>query len=161
MNENEESKRVTRRRFVLIGAAGGVAVLSGLYLATSRGQRKSASTELDEGTVLFRNPAFRLEKNSKDPVLITKTTKGQRIAFRMDQEAKALWDAIPTAAQYHKGKETTLAQLLTLMVNKFRERDASVVRQEACAFLREALSAGVVLRPGAKVFEAFEPKRSA
>ena len=161
MNENEESKRVTRRWFVLIGAASGVAVLSGLYLASSRGQRKSTSTELDEGTVLFRNPAFRSEKNSKDPVLITKTTQGERIAFRMDPEAKALWDAIPTATQFHKGKETTVAQLLTFAVDKYRRRDASVVRQEAYAFLREALSAGVVLRPGAKVFEAFEPKRSA
>ena len=161
MNESIESKGVTRRRFVLVGAAGGAAVLVGLYLNTSRRDRKSTSTELDERTVLFRNPAFRSGKTPADPFVTTTTVKGRPIAFRMDAEAKALWDVIPTAAEFQKGRETTVAQLLTLMVNKYRERDASVVRQEALAFLREALLAGVVLKPGAKVFEAFEPKRSA
>ena len=161
MSETKTTKPLSRRRFVLISAVGGASLLTGLYLAASRRDRTSTSRELDERTVLFRNPAFRSGRTPKDPTVTTITAKGQQIAFRMDAEAKALWDAIPTAAGFHKGEETTVAQLLKLMVDKFREREASQVRREAFAFLQQALAAGVVLKPGARVFEKYEPKRSA
>jgi hypothetical protein len=161
MNESNTTKQVTRRRFVLISAASGAAVLAGLYWITPRRRGKSAGTELGDSTVLFRNPAFRSGKPPAAPHLTATSVKGQPIAFRLDAEGKALWEVIPTAAEFHRGRQATVGQLLTLMVDKYRERDASLVRREASAFLQQALAAGVVLKPGAKVFEKYEPKRAA
>ena len=150
MNQVNPPQRMVRRRFVFLAAAGGAAAVVSTCLS---GKRSSSTTATDfaPGTALFQNSAFAVDRRSDGLTISTTTATGQRIAFRVDADAKVLWDQIPTLVQHQAGRKITVAKLLDLAANKVRGRDPTVVRREAQAFLREALRGNLILKPGGRI----------
>jgi hypothetical protein len=151
MNVTTTPKKVSRRRFVGFTVVVGAAAVAGASLFQSRRQGACA-VGFAPDTPLVRNPAFTAQR-SNGLILSTTTSKGERIAFRMDAEAKMLWDNIPKLTNQSGPIGTTVGQLVDFALAKYRERDASIVRREVRAFLQAGLQAGIIMKPGTHAVE--------
>jgi hypothetical protein len=154
---SQYSMETTRRRFLLMTAVGGTAVVVGPLAFTSSADEKQRPA-LGEDTALIRNPAFSQHTDPQGPVLRTTTKAGKEVAYRMDSEGAFLWAHIPTAEEHLQGKTITMRELLDLAVREYGARDSSA-RSEALAFLKQAVEAKILVDPSMKIYVAFKPAR--
>jgi hypothetical protein len=147
---------MTRRRFLLLSAIGGVAAAFGSYalagLPAAKGKKR-----LTEETVLVRNPAFSQKTRNRKPVLITTTGKGKALVFAMDEEGAFLWANVPKAEEKLRGSKTTVRALLDIAVKKYGKGDSDPVRAEALEFLKQAYEANIVVDAETKIYVAYKP----
>ncbi len=140
---------LNRRQFVLAGVCvvGAAAIGAGGLGLWRRGTRNS--------TVVFRNPAYNLRRDSGDVVLACQTRQGQAIAFRVDEPAALFWERVPTAEDFAvRGERVTIAAVLDSIAPRFRNQKDSEWRRDAGRFAQEALRQGVLLADGAKLYVA-------
>lgn len=151
MNKITTPKQVSRRRFVGITLATGVVAAAGLSFFHSRRKNTRSMMDFSPDTPLVRNPAYTVVPRSNGLILAATNSKRERIAFRMDAQARELWQSVPSTEEHRDGKRVTAAQILDAIVEKFPGQDAFAIRQEASEFLEAALLAGIIVKPGMKI----------
>jgi len=159
MTNVKTPRRTTRRRFVASALVAGAATITGLSLLHSR-RRAALESGFSPETPLVRNAAFSAQR-SDGLILGTRTAKGERIAFRLDAQSRELWQSVCSPEEYQAGKRITARQLLDAVVRKHPEQDSRVVRREASDFLKAALEAGLIAKPGIRVCVVRRSKSSA
>ena len=147
---------MTRRRFLLLSAIGGITAAFGSFalagVSAAKGKKR-----LTEQIVLVRNPAFSQKTRNGKPVLVTTTAKGESLAFTMDEEGAFLWANVPQAEEKLRGSKTTVRALLDFAVKKYGKGESDTVRTDALEFLKQAYEANIVVDAETKIYVAYKP----